>query len=351
MSFVGDMLGGDSGSPSQVVDTTPDEFVGLRGPIAQSIRQIINRGGSPQFQGQTTADISGNEQALLDQIFGATTNNPFSDTARNTLTQTAQGQFLSPDSNPFLQQTIEAAQRPIIQQFEEQVLPNTRSQFTNAGQFIQATGGNESGSSPFDVAQNRAGRDFINSLGDISTNIASQNFQAERGRQQEAAMSAPGFEAAELESLVQGLQAQALPRMIEQQGIDTGLEEFRRSIGDLLQILSLGGSLGTPQTQVLPGSQGSAGFLSQAGGGLASGLGMAGANQLAPMLFGSSDRRLKSDIEKLGQYRGLGIYRYRLRNEAFKRIGVMADEVLQVKPEAVAVMPDGYLAVDYARVF
>lgn len=62
----------------------------------------------------------------------------------------------------------------------------------------------------------------------------------------------------------------------------------------------------------------------------------------------ASDRRLKSNIVRIGTHPlGIGIYEY----EIFGRpdIGVMAQEVLEVKPEAVLTHPDGYLMVHYGR--
>ena len=75
----------------------------------------------------------------------------------------------------------------------------------------------------------------------------------------------------------------------------------------------------------------------------------------APVILGgstllSSDRRLKRDIIKIGQRPdGLNVYVFRYLWSTMKHIGVMADEVLKVKPEAVFVMPSGYFAVDYGR--
>lgn len=59
----------------------------------------------------------------------------------------------------------------------------------------------------------------------------------------------------------------------------------------------------------------------------------------------ASDRRLKSNIVRIGTHPlGIGIYEYDIFGH--RDIGVMADEVLTVKPEAVIQGP-GYLMVDY----
>lgn len=72
------------------------------------------------------------------------------------------------------------------------------------------------------------------------------------------------------------------------------------------------------------------------------GLGAAGTYGLAS----KSDRRLKSNIVRLGTHPlGIGIYDYDL--DGRRERGVMADEVLRVRPDAVLTHPDGYLMVRY----
>lgn len=62
-----------------------------------------------------------------------------------------------------------------------------------------------------------------------------------------------------------------------------------------------------------------------------------------------SDRRLKADVKRIGTHpRGFGIYRYRYIGESGQRVGVMAQEVRRVMPEAVA-SNHGVLMVDYSQ--
>jgi hypothetical protein len=67
-----------------------------------------------------------------------------------------------------------------------------------------------------------------------------------------------------------------------------------------------------------------------------------------PPIWGNSDRALKHDIALLGRLdNGLGLYRfcYHGSDEAF--VGVMAQEVQDVLPDAVERGSDGYLSVCY----
>lgn len=82
--------------------------------------------------------------------------------------------------------------------------------------------------------------------------------------------------------------------------------------------------------------------------GLAGTLGSAGLSFLKPAapLMLMSDRRLKSNVVRLGTTRhGLPWYEYDIFGE--RRQGVMADEVRQIMPQAVAVHPSGFEMVDY----
>ena len=77
------------------------------------------------------------------------------------------------------------------------------------------------------------------------------------------------------------------------------------------------------------------------GGALAGGIGSAGG--IAKFF---SDRRLKSNIERVGTHPlGIGIYEYDIAGR--RERGVMADEVQSVKPEAVSTHESGYKMVNY----
>lgn len=77
-------------------------------------------------------------------------------------------------------------------------------------------------------------------------------------------------------------------------------------------------------------------------GGLLSGVGSLG--NLAKF----SDRRLKEGIEKIGDLSdGLGVYAYRYKGSSLPEMGVMADEVAQLRPWALGPQRDGFQTVNY----
>jgi len=75
------------------------------------------------------------------------------------------------------------------------------------------------------------------------------------------------------------------------------------------------------------------------------------AASVLPSIFSIfSDRRLKTDVEPIGMaMNGLPLYAYRYKGTGLGSIGVMADEVERINPDAVLYHPSGYKMVDYAR--
>lgn len=87
--------------------------------------------------------------------------------------------------------------------------------------------------------------------------------------------------------------------------------------------------------------------LAQSQAGLGGLFGLAGS---AMKLLPFSDIRLKTDISRVGTLdNGLPVYSYRYKSGGPIHIGVMAQDVVQVRPGAVVVTDNGMMAVDYAQ--
>ncbi|RFP89528.1 tail fiber domain-containing protein [Rhodobacteraceae bacterium 63075] len=68
-------------------------------------------------------------------------------------------------------------------------------------------------------------------------------------------------------------------------------------------------------------------------------------------LISVSDERLKTDIARVGATAsGLPLYTFRYKGDSALYQGVMAQDVLQAKPEAVITGARGFMAVDYSRI-
>ncbi len=127
--------------------------------------------------------------------------------------------------------------------------------------------------------------------------------------------------------------------------LDAQVEDFQRRVNYPMQAFGvLPAAAGT-----IPGGLGTSTQTSRPGFGsyLSSGASIAG-------LFAGSDVRLKSNIERTGNHKGVNYYRWTWNDEA-KRIGVdshptsgvMAHELSSTHPHLVTAGQDGYLRVNY----
>lgn len=64
-----------------------------------------------------------------------------------------------------------------------------------------------------------------------------------------------------------------------------------------------------------------------------------------------SDRRLKTKIKHIGRNdEGINVYEYFYKDGSGPYVGVMAQEVAELKPEALGPERDGYMTVDYSKI-
>lgn len=242
VDFLSTLFGGSQQS-STPTDMTPQPFQALQGPFAQYLSGMMQRGPNT-YGGPMTAPVGANENGLLGQLMTQT--NPGGPRG-NLLNSTMAGNFLpgQQGSNPFLDSAITAAQRPTLQGLTETLTRDLPSRFTAAGQFVQPQG-----SSAFDRAAAIATRGAADANANIATNMSYQGYNDERSRQQQAIP----LSQQEVQSTISNLQAQALPRMIQENGIDRGISLFQGQTQQLMQILGI--LAGVTQPTIASKSQG-----------------------------------------------------------------------------------------------
>jgi hypothetical protein len=200
--------------------------------------------------------------------------------------QTAAGGFLN--ANPYQQAMMEAATRPLTQQFSQAVLPGISSLYSRSGRL---------GSGAMERALGTATEAYGRSLGDITSNIAGSQYQQERAMQQQAQLAqaqlagaAPSFYGQQFLPSQTLAQVGAQQEAIAAQPLQEQLARYQ--FGQQLPYQQLQGYLssvyGTPlgsygtQTTNAPTYQNrSAGIL---GGGLAGGLGGYALGQAFPSI-------------------------------------------------------------------
>lgn len=89
--------------------------------------------------------------------------------------QTSMGGFLQ--GSPYREQAIQAATRPLQQQFSEQILPGISSMYSKAGRY---------GSGAMERALGTATEASTRAIGDVASNIAYNDYARERALQQQA---------------------------------------------------------------------------------------------------------------------------------------------------------------------
>lgn len=140
--------GGGGGGNTTTTQNLPD----WAQPYAS---QLLQRGADlsnttiPQYQGQMVAGLSGTQQSGLNNLNSAAGNaaslsnqyagssgpqvsNPYTG---NVTASSAAAQFADPSNNPYLANTVKAANQQITQAYDNSTAPQTLAQFRNAGAF------------------------------------------------------------------------------------------------------------------------------------------------------------------------------------------------------------------------
>jgi hypothetical protein len=197
------------------------------------------------YPGQTY--VSPSEQtmtALQQQENIATQANPTLQAAQNAYLQsygglgaTAAGGFLQ--GNPYQQQMIEAATRPLVSQYSNQILPGIASLYSKSGRY---------GSGSMQNALGQATESYGRALGDVSANIVGTQYDQERARQQQAMMgltnvaqAAPSIYGQQYLPSQQLAQIGAQREAIAQQPLNEAMQRY--SFGQQLPYQQLSGYL------------------------------------------------------------------------------------------------------------
>jgi hypothetical protein len=264
----------------------------------QRAQSLFLTGQQPEFfPGQTYVSPSAaTTEAIAQQEAIARQQSPVLQQAQQAYTsslgqvgQTAAGGFLN--ANPYQQAMMEAATRPLTQQFSQAVLPGISSLYSRSGRL---------GSGAMERALGTATEAYGRSLGDITSNIAGSQYQQERAMQQQAQLAqaqlagaAPSFYGQQFLPSQTLAQVGAQQEAIAAQPLQEQLARYQ--FGQQLPYQQLQGYLssvyGTPlgsygtQTTNAPTYQNrGAGIL---GGGIAGGLGGYALGQAFPQIGGT----------------------------------------------------------------
>lgn len=141
------------------------------------------------FPGDTYVPFSPEtEAALTGTTNRALQGSPVQNLAGQNYAGTLAGNYLHPSSNPYLGATMNAALRPLAEQYSESIMPSIKSTFAKGGRY---------GSPGQHFAEVNAGESFARNAGDMLSNMAMANYTGERNRQTQLIPGAPQFADAE----------------------------------------------------------------------------------------------------------------------------------------------------------
>jgi hypothetical protein len=213
--------------------------------------QKAYQGGGPQYYGgQTYVSPTTTTQTGLQALEArASLGNPLLQSAQNQLQNTVSGGFLG--GNPFFQGAFAPAAQAAETQFKS-TLGDIASKSSMAGRY---------GSGAMGSLQDRATGAFGQQLANTAGQLAYQNYEAERQRQQAATMAAPQMSAADYQDIQNMLQAGQLREGYQGQQQQADIAKFNflqnQPQQNLQNYLSLvyGNPLGRVGEQTTSGSQ------------------------------------------------------------------------------------------------
>ena len=263
------------------------------------------------------------------------------------------GDIWKPESNPNLQGAIDAAVRPIQENLTRSTLPTIRGGAVAAGAF----GGSRQG-----IAEGLASGEASQAIGDTASKVTQDLYKTNIDAQLKALGLLPQTQQAQLAQATTQSGVGDVQQSMEQQLLNQKVGNFNwdqyapflqsRELVNLLMGLPGGGTTTTangPMQNPLMMGLGGAMAGSSLGSALFPGMGGgwgAGIGALLPFLM--SDRRMKTDAKPVGKLdNGLIVYAYHFDGGA-TQLGLMADEVEKLHPEAVKKL--GVLKlVDYSK--
>lgn len=331
---------GGSSSPSKT-STTTTPWSGVQPYLKDYLQQGQQVSQTPfQFySGDQIAPFSPEQQMGLGmQTQRAIQGSPVASAAQRNITNTLQGQYMTPETNPWLQTGV------------NQALGDVRGRI-----------GKQFGNASFGGVADQGM--LARNLGAAEANVYGQNWEDERMRQMQAAGMAPTLGNLDYQDIAALQGVGGVRQQLAQDYLNQASGLYGDYIGYPAQQLDAYGNVvrtgmggGSTTTGTAPGAAKPNRLAGAASGalmgaqigsaipGIGTAIGAVGGGLMGAI---ASDVRLKSNIKRIGTHKkGFGIYEYDIfgRHE----VGVLAQEVEQVMPEAVTLHPAGYKQVYYA---
>lgn len=172
---------------ADTVVTTSQPWKAVRKPLRRAYRRLTNQlmAGPPSYYPQRTiAPMSGYTRGALNSLAArAKQGSGVLNAAQKNVQDTLSGKYLR-GGNPAFEGAVAAATRPMIENYQNNVIPMMDSQFSAAGRY---------GSGAQALASSQAANDLNTQIGDVASQMRYQNYADERNNQIRGALMAPGL--------------------------------------------------------------------------------------------------------------------------------------------------------------
>lgn len=179
-------MGKSSKQPKTQTTTTTNEPSSAVKPYLQraltDAEALYKRGAPNYYPGQQVAPMSNYSKSSLNALAQrAAQGSPVTAAAQQQLTNTLGGQYLNA-GNPYFANAVQGAIRPMVNNFTDQIMPGLDSNFSAAGRY---------GSGAHALASSDAASQLNSQIGDVSSQMAYQNYGDERQNQIRGMLFAP----------------------------------------------------------------------------------------------------------------------------------------------------------------
>ena len=337
------MCGGGTQVSTSTTEPWEEQIPYLTGGFKEA-KRLYNRGAPEYYPGETLAGFDPMQKAAQQATTGYAMGPRAAGqqaAAEASLVQGLSGKIDPSAYNPM----VNALSSNVISNLQGKILPGIRQQ-----QVMYQPGGSSRGALEQNKAVTKAvTQGMTKPLADMYTNAytQAQNRALQSGQLYPSIMSAP----LSMYGAMGGVGADR--RAMTQSTMDRDMARYeyqanapQNALRNYMAMVT--GDYGSTTEQTTPGPSG----LSQLGqaAGILGSLATAG----VPMPWGS-DARLKDNVTRIGKEKGYNIYTWEWNDKAKElgiddpTIGVMAQEVLETNPDAVALMDNGYYAVNYGE--
>lgn len=224
-------MGGDNKSTS--VAEPPAETKPYLQPYLNSASALASR-PYQEYGGQTVAGMNQNQV----DAFGMTRDRAMAGSPQQGMAnvnsyKTLRGDFLNPESNPYLKQTYDAAASDMTRNFQTGAMPSINSTFSQAGRY---------GSGAHQNAVGDAQRTLGSNLSSLGAQIYGQNYGQERQNMMAAMSGAPNLAQADYMDAGMLMGAGDAQRAFTQQGLSDAYNRWQQKMQSPYQNLDVMGN-------------------------------------------------------------------------------------------------------------